>query len=69
MEPHRPPIENLFRVEGRGALDLGAKAEFREFLRPGDSGSPGVQARGHFLCVVADRGHDAHAGHDDASHP
>ena len=69
VEPHRPAVDHLFGAEGRRALDLGAKAEFGEFLGPRDAGFAGVKAGHHFLGVVADRGDDAHAGDDDAPHP
>ena len=40
MEAHRPPVKDFLRIEDGSALNLGAKAEFREPGRPGISDLP-----------------------------
>ena len=69
MEAHRPPINDLFGAECRRPVDLRAKAELGLSIGASDPGFAVVKTGGHFLRVVADRGHDAHAGDDYASHP
>ena len=69
VKAHRPTIDDLFGAERRRCLDLGAKAELGKSLSPRNPRFAGVKTGGHFLGVVADRGHDAHAGDDNAPHP
>jgi hypothetical protein len=37
METHGAPIDHVFRIEGRGAMDLAAKSEFGIFVRLDDA--------------------------------
>ena len=68
VKAHRATVDDLFRFESRRALHLAAEAELGVFFGARDAGARLAQARQHLLSIVADRGDDAHAGDDDASH-
>src|ERR1700722_11060962 len=68
VEAHRSPIDDVFGAECRRPVDLRAKAQLDLSIGARDAGLAVVKTGGHFLRVVADRGHDAHAGDDYASH-
>src|SRR3984957_2203032 len=68
VKAHRPTVDDVFGAECRRPVDLGAKAELGLSIGASDPRFAVVKTGGHFLRVVADRGHDAHAGDDYASH-
>src|SRR5664279_3018362 len=68
VEAHRPPVNDVFRAECWRPVDLRAKAELGLSVGARDSRLAVVKTGGHFLRVVTDRGHYAHAGDDYASH-
>ncbi len=68
VKAHGAAVDDLFRIERRGAMDLAAEAEFGIFLGAHDSRSRRAQRGRDFLGIIADRGDNADAGDDDASH-
>jgi hypothetical protein len=68
MEAHRPSIDHVLGAQRWRSVNLRAKAELSQSVGARDSRPAGVKARGHFLRVVSDRGHDAHARDNNAPH-
>src|SRR5271168_3805409 len=68
MKTHGATINHLFGDEGRRPLHLTSKTEIRVFFGARNSRSRRMQAREHFLGIIADRRDDTHSGDNDAPH-
>ncbi len=67
-EAHRAPVDDIGRIEGRGALHLRTEAELGVFFRTGDTGFRLMKARKHLLGVVSDGRDDTHPRDDNPPH-
>ena len=55
MEAHGAAIEDFLGLQRRRARHLTAEAELGVGVAARDAGAPGLQARKHFLGIIADR--------------
>src|SRR5690606_35407375 len=68
QEAHRAAVHQIGRIERRHAPHLAPESMFGEIVGEGDA-RPGLAQRSlHLLSIVADRGNDAEARHNNSSH-